>query len=147
MSNPRKKLKNFPENVPGLSKELSTLRKNTLKSLRNWEKAQKNITRSRNKELFLQKAAADALKAYSDATIKSNDDKYIREEKSRIGTARNMLGYYHPTSNIPYNKLRKAHTKYNNSKNTRKLKRSRENSNEATKALSGIGLNLDFGSD
>ena len=131
----RKSLKNFPLYLPGQSKELSNLRTKTIQRLKNWENAQTRRT-PKKKELILQKAAANALHEYSMAYIKNSGEKYHSAEKSRIGTAQNMSGMYLPTMNFNYTKPRET----NNSKFIRRMKRSRENWNEGTKALSGVNL-------
>ena len=102
MTTQRKTLRNFPDTLPGQSKNLSNLRTKTIKTLRNWENAQK-YGAPRNRELALKRAASNALHAYSSAHMKNIDEKFNSLERGRIGTARNMSGYYVPTINYNNN--------------------------------------------
>ena len=81
---------------------------------------------------------------YTAAVVKEQDEKYNRDEKSRIGTARNMSGFYLPTNRINYSGANKRQSNYNKNRYTRHLKRSRENWIESNKGLSGIGINENY---
>ena len=124
----RKTLRNFPHSLPGQNKHLSNLRTKSIKTLRNWENAQR-YGAPRNRELALKKAASNALHAYSSAHMKNSDEKFKSLERGRIGTARNMSGYYVPTIN--YNN--------NNSSVLPGTKRPRKGWNGATKHLNLLG--------
>jgi len=128
MPTQRKTLRNFPHSLPGQNKHLSNLRTKSIKTLRNWENAQR-YGAPRNRELALKKAASNALHAYSSAHMKNSDEKFNSLERGRIGTARNMSGYYVPTIN--YNN--------NNSIVLPGTKRPRKGWNGPTKDLNLLG--------